>query len=184
MELMTLMVPMIPSPAAGLLVVDDFARDDGRSLLGTSWRLVTDRVMGGLSSGRLCVGEQYDRRALCLSGKVSLANNGGFVQVILDLDSNGTLDVSGLSGLYLVARGNGQDYNVHLKTPETVLPWQSYRAGFHASDEWREVRLPFHGFKPHRLETPLDTHRLSRIAIVAIGRPMAAEVYLSGVGFY
>ncbi len=184
MVLMTVVFPMNPSPAAGLLLIDDFSRDDGRSLLGTPWRLITDRVMGGVSVGRMSISEQHGRRALCLAGEVSLANNGGFVQVSLDLSSNGTLDASRLTGVHLVIRGNGEGYKVHLKTPDTALPWQSYRAEFRAGHDWREVRLPFLGFEPHRLDAPLDTRRLSRLGIVAIGRAMAAEVCLTEVGLY
>ena len=175
---------MISSPATSLLLIDDFSRDDGRSLLGTPWRLVTDRVMGGLSDGRMRVGEQQGRRALCLTGAVSLANNGGFVQVNLDLSADGVLDASQLTGVRLVVRGNGEGYKVHLKTPDTRFPWQSYRAGFRAEGDWREIHLPFAEFVPHRLDAPLDTHRLTRLGIVAIGQAMAAEVCLAEVGLY
>lgn len=35
-------------PDLGL--INDFGRADGRSRLGTHWRLITDQVMGGVSS--------------------------------------------------------------------------------------------------------------------------------------
>lgn len=175
---------MSPSPATSPLLIDDFSRDDGRSLLGTPWRLVTDRVMGGLSDGRMRVGEQQGRRSLCLTGAVSLANNGGFVQVNLELSADGVLDASQFTGVRLVARGNGEGYKVHLKTPDTRLPWQSYRAGFRAEADWREIHLPFAEFVPHRLDAPLDRRRLTRLGIVAIGQAMAAEVCLAEVCLY
>jgi hypothetical protein len=182
--LTTLVLHMQPSLAAGPMPIDDFTRDDGLSLLGTPWRLVTDRVMGGVSDARLSVGERDGRRALCLTGDVSLANNGGFVQTNLDLSGKGTLDASHLTGVRLVVSGNGEGYKVHIKTPDTVLPWQSYRADFRAGEDWREVRLPFVEFEPHRVDPPLDTRRLSRLGIVAIGRAMTAEVCLAEIGLY
>lgn len=178
---------MNQSPAASPLLIDDFARDDGRSLLGTEWRLATDRVMGGRSEARMSVLDTQGpggRRALCLSGDVSLENNGGFVQVNLALAPHGERDASAFTGVRLVVRGNGEDYKVHLKTPDTALPWQSYRADFRAGDDWHEVRLPFSAFTPHRLDAPLDTRRLRRLGIVAIGRAMHADLCVAELGFY
>ena len=181
---LTLVLSMNPSLGVDPVLIDDFTRDDGRSLLGTPWRLVTDRVMGGLSTGRITLGTHKGRRSLCLSGDVSLANNGGFVQVNLELAPDGTLDASAFEGVRLVVRGNDEDYKVHLKTLDTSLPWQSYRAEFLAGDDWCERRLPFSAFAPHRLAAPLDTRRLRRLGIVAIGRAMEAEVCLAEIGFY
>jgi hypothetical protein len=124
------------------------------------------------------------RRALCLSGDVSLENNGGFVQVNLDLATAGLLDGSDFDGVRLVVRGNGEAYNLHLKTSATSMPWQSYRADFAAGPTWREVRLPFADFVPHRLVPALDVTRLRRLGIVAIGRAMRADVCVSEIGLY
>ena len=179
-----LVLAMNQSPAAYPLLIDDFARGDGRSLLGTNWRLVTDRVMGGLSEARMTVVDTQGRRALCLSGDVSLDNNGGFVQVNLALAPDGDRDASAYTGVRLVVRGNGEDYKVHLKTPDTALPWQSYRADFRAGDDWHEVRLPFSAFSTHRLDAPLDIRRLRRLGIVAIGRAMHADLCVAELGFY
>mgnify|MGYP006270950805 FL=1 len=165
-------------------LIDDFADADGRSRLGTPWRLVTDQVMGGVSRGSMQLRELDGRRALCLRGEVSVANNGGFVQMNLDLSPTATLDASPFSGVRLVARGNGEGYNVHLKTAATTMPWQSYRADFVAHDAWTEVRLPFTSFTPHRLVPALDTTRLKRLGIVAIGRAMRADLCVAEIGFY
>jgi hypothetical protein len=171
------------------MLIDDFSTGDGISRLGTPWRLATDQVMGGVSSARMTIEGDTARRALCLRGAVSLANNGGFVQVNLALGPTsegpqGTLDASGFAGVRLVVRGNGEAYKVHLKTPDGPLPWQSYRADFVADDAWTEVRLPFADFQPHRLGVPLDTRRLQRLGIVAIGRAMRAEVCVAQLGLY
>ncbi|EIC22746.1 CIA30 family protein [Thiorhodovibrio frisius] len=169
-------------PAQGWLI-DDF-RDAGRSQLGTSWRVVSDQVMGGVSSARMHRIQSGDRDALCLEGEVSLENNGGFAQINLDLAADGPLDASDYSGIWLVQRGNGADYSLHLKTSATRLPWQSYRAGFTSTSDWTLVRLPFADFAPYRIDRPLDLARLKRLGLVAIGREMTAELCVAELGFY
>lgn len=164
--------------------IDDFSRADGMSALGTPWRLVTDRVMGGVSDARMQRREIDDRQALCMEGGVSLENNGGFVQINLDLAPGGVLDASKFTGLRLVVRGNGERYNVHLKSIDISLPWQSYRAEFTAPNEWQEWRLPFDTFVPHRIEVGLDVQHLTRLGIVAIGRAFHAMVCVAEIGFY
>jgi len=165
-------------------LIDDFTTGDGRSRLGTPWRLVTDRVMGGLSNAAMSMREVDGRRALCMQGAVSLENNGGFIQVNLSLASDGYFDASDFDGVRLLVRGNGETYNLHLKTAATSMPWQSYRADFQAADQWRQVRLPFAVFKPHRLVPALDLTRLLRLGVVAIGRPMQADLCLAEIGLY
>ncbi len=167
------------------ILIDDFRRDDRLSALGTAWRSVSDRVMGGISQETLRVEEHEGRRCLRLSGDVRLENNGGFIQMALDLSPDGAcLDASSLNGLRLLVYGNGERYSVHLRTADIVRPWQSYRAHFEAPPEWREIRLPFADFRPHRIEVPLDLTRLRRIGVVAIGRAFFADLRLGEIAFY
>jgi len=181
---------MISNAAAGDggagtgLLIDDFAGGDAVSRLGTRWRVVTDQVMGGVSDAAMTLRQIDGRSALCLSGDVSLANNGGFVQVNLDLSPSGLMDASRFKGVRLVVRGNGEVYNLHLKTAATTMPWQSYRAELRAGPSWQEVQLPFDEFQPHRLVPALDVTRLRRLGIVAIGRAMQADICVAEIGFY
>jgi hypothetical protein len=64
------------------------------------------------------------------------------------------------------------------------LPWQSYRGRFRAGPEWREIRLPFDGFEPHRIGVPLDAGKLRSLGLVAIGRAFTAELCVAEVGLY
>ena len=66
------------------LVIDDIALGGGGD-----WALVTDGVMGGLSGGRLERRDVAGRSALRLSGAVSLANNGGFIQTAVPFARRG-----------------------------------------------------------------------------------------------
>lgn len=166
-------------------VLDDFADDGLISTLGTAWRGVSDRVMGGISRETIALTTVEGRRCVRLTGDVRLENSGGFVQMALDLaPDGGTLDASTWTGLHLAVYGNGETYGVHLRTPDCVRPWQSYRASFVAEPHWRDIRLPFDRFEPYRLTAPLDRRRLRRIGLVAIGRAFQADLAVGAVSLY
>lgn len=167
------------------MIIDDFSRTDLVSARGTRWRGVTDQVMGGVSEAALEFRVIDGRAGLHLTGDVRLENNGGFVQAALDLEATGgTLDGSGFRGVRLVVRGNGERYAVHLRTPDNLRPWQSYRAPFLAKGGWRTIDLPFAAFTAHRLETPLDVSRLRRIGLVAIGRAFRADLAVADLRLF
>ncbi|MDH3597359.1 MAG: CIA30 family protein [Rhodospirillales bacterium] len=167
------------------MLIDDFADADLVSTLGTRWRGVSDRVMGGVSEAAVARDMVDGRPCLRLTGDVRLENNGGFIQAALDLAPPGsTLDASDFTGLSLVARGNGEAYSLHLRTPENRRPWQSYRAQFTAGPDWETIDLPFADFAPYRLDAPLDTARIRRLGLVAIGRAFHADLAVSRLGLY
>ena len=169
----------------GDMLIDDFADGNLVSKLGTQWRGVSDQVMGGISEAAVTHGEIDGRPCLRLTGNVRLENDGGFIQAALDLSPSGdTVDASDYSGVRLVVRGNGERYSIHLRTPDNVRPWQSYRAHFTAGPDWETIDLPFKSFVPYRLETALDIARLRRIGLVAIGRAFHADLAVSELAFY
>lgn len=167
------------------VLIDDFSNDGLRSKLGTQWRGISDRVMGGISEVSVQNETIDGRKCLRLTGNVSLENNGGFIQAALDLAAPGEVfDASGYTGIRLVARGNGKQYSVHLRTPDNVRPWQSYRAQFIAGSKWQEIDLPFKSFAPYRIQTPLNVARLRRVGLVAIGRKFQADLAISKIVLY
>lgn len=166
-------------------VIDALDRPAPEASIGTDWSLVSDRVMGGVSSANMRRENVAGRPAIVLSGEVSLENDGGFVQIALDLaPGGGVVDASGWTGIEIDACGNGESYNLHLRTADVARPWQSYRHEFTATAEWRTHRFAFADASPHRIEAPFDPSRLRRIGIVAIGRAFAAWVAVGGVRFY
>jgi hypothetical protein len=167
-----------------VFIIDDRSSDSLTSSIGTAWRLVTDGVMGGLSKGTLRPDRLEDRACLRLIGDVTLQNNGGFIQMALDLAEQGETEFSSYTGLELSVYGNGEPYNVHLRTGDLKLPWQSYRSTLVATPSWQTLRLPFRAFTPHRTSAPLDLSKLRRIALVAIGKAFHADVCLGGVALY
>ena len=167
------------------MLIDDFSRQDFVSKLGTKWRAVSDRVMGGVSEASLVYDAVDEKSCLRLTGDVRLENNGGFIQAALDLAPPGErLDASAYTGIRLVVRGNSQQYSLHLRTPDAVRPWQSYRAHFDAGPEWQTIDLPFDTFVPYRLEPALDARKLTRIGLVAIGREFSADLLIARVSLY
>lgn len=165
--------------------IDDFSRNDLVSSLGTRWRAVSDRVMGGVSQAAIVHTVVDGHSCLRLTGQVRLDNNGGFIQAALDLAPGGkTLDASGYEGIRVLVRGNAEQYSLHLRTPDAVRPWQSYRAHFRAGPAWQTIDLPFEAFTPYRLETPLDVSQLARVGLVAIGRAFSADLMIARVSLY
>lgn len=153
---------------------------------GAHWQLITDRVMGGVSRGTMVRETVGGRMAIHMRGEVSLENNGGFVQIALELTRNdlGLLDASAFDGVEIDVFGNGERYAAHLRTAAVTLPWQSYRHGFLAVPSWRRIRLRFADFEPYRISDRLDVRRLRRIGIVAIGRAFTADLALARVALY
>lgn len=167
------------------MIVDDRSRPGAETPLGTRWELLTDGVMGGVSQGRLAPDVIDGRPCLRLTAEVRLENNGGFVQMALDLRPDvGPVDLRGFSGVALTVRGNGESYAIHLRTADLTRPWQSYRHAFLAPPDWTVRHLPFEGFAAHRTDALFDAGRVRRIGLVAIGRAFRADLALADLRFY
>lgn len=165
-------------------IIDDRVSGNLGSNLGTQWRLVTDQVMGGVSKGDLVVDNNKSRRCLCMRGNVSTDNNGGFVQIALDLANGESFDASAYSGVEISVSGNNERYNVHFRTADLWLPWQSYRFSFIARPEWQIIRIPFADIVPYRTTARFRKDKLKRIGLVGIGRNFRADLCVALVKFY
>jgi hypothetical protein len=149
----------------------------------TRWRFFTDQVMGGVSTGRVEILSEDGERFARMTGSVSTENNGGFIQMRLDLPGDAA---DGAEGVRLVVRGNSQRYFVHLRTRGTRLPWQYYQAGFEVGHDWAEIRLPLEAFEASGGLLPRmpQADRLTSLGVVAFGRDHAARIDVVEVGFY
>ncbi len=157
--------------------------DDFKSNPQAKWRFFADTVMGGVSSGQVEFKEEDSVAFARMTGKVSTANNGGFIQIRHELAITPSPDIKGIR---LKVRGNGKPYFVHLRTSGTILPWQYYQAGFDATPQWREVKLPLSAFKAsgRMLRGIPKATSLRSVAIVAFGMDYDADVQVSEIGFY
>jgi len=184
-SLIALAAMRVPTMAASSSVIDDLSRAAFSATNGSQWRFVSDGVMGGVSSGSITREVISGRRALRMKGAVRLENNGGFIQIALDLSPDGSaIDASAYTGIEIDVIGNGEPYSLHLRTNDLNRPWQSYRQAFKAQNKWNTVRLPFSGFEAYRTSAMLDLTKLRRIGIVAIGRAFEADLAIGGVRFY
>ena len=162
------------------LVVSDIATDNGRV-----WRAFSDRVMGGISREQAALATIDSRRCLQLQGEVRIENNGGFMQVAMGLETRGKpLDARRFSGVRLLVRGNNEEYLVHLRTRDTRMPWQIYRASFVARPLWQTIDLPFRVFQAEQTNRPLDVTALTSLGVVAYGRRFNADIALARVVLY
>lgn len=167
-----------------ILIIDDRSNGDLSATSGNAWRLVTDDVMGGISRGQLTIDTIEQRPCLHMKGEVKLDNNGGFVQIALNLSDAVLKNITDYRGITLDVLGNDEAYNIHLRSDDLWFPWQSYRISFQATTEWQTLRIPFSNFKAYRTYTALDISKLTRIGLVAIGREFNADLCLSRVGFF
>lgn len=168
----------------GNLLIDDRASGTRQVSDTRAWRCMTDTVMGGVSTGKLEPEIYRHKPCLHMTGAVSLENNGGFVQASLDLADEGYIDASHWRGIEIEVCGNAESYNLHLRTADTRIVWQSYRAGFMAVENWQTLQIPFAAFQPHRIDVPLDCRHLRRLGMVVIGRAMQADLYFARIAFY
>ena len=170
---------------ANAITIDDFSDPNHLSKLGTNWRLITDRVMGGVSDGERLFGSDECFNYINMKGNVSLENNGGFVQVSLPLTDGATkLDATDYSGIRLWIKGNSEEYYIHLKNNKTRLPWQYYSADFTASENWKQVEIPFERFKPQALNDKLAVDSLTRIAIVGAKKAYEIDLNIGPIELY
>lgn len=167
-----------------LLVIQDAQNNKFASVLDKPWRLITDGVMGGVSSGTLKKDTIEGKPCLRLRGDVSLQNNGGFIQAALDIGATPISDASAYQGIRLEVYANNEAYNLHLRTRDVWLPWQSYRASFVAPAKWQTIKLPFSAFDGYRIRKPLDLAHLKRIGIVAIGHEFVADLCIGQLALY
>lgn len=166
------------------LIIDDRTSGNLNSNLGTQWRLVTDQVMGGLSNGDLTLDSYKGRDCLRMRGDVSTDNNGGFVQIALDLTKDESFDASAYAGVELSISGNNERYNIHFRTTDLWLPWQSYRFSFTTTPEWQTIRIPFANLEAYKTTTKFRKDKLKRIGLVGIGKNFQADLCVASIKFY
>ena len=148
-----------------------------------NWSFFTDGVMGGVSSGKAFFGKSGTDNFVRLEGKVSTANNGGFIQIRHSLEKYLNNDIKGIS---LKVRGNGEKYYVFVRTTSTLLPWQFYNASFMTSKNWRVIKINFDTFQPSSsfLRKTIKSSSIKSIGIVAYGRDHEAKVDISEIYFF
>ena len=106
----------------------------------SSWTVVDDGVMGGLSAGKL--GMEENGHAI-FSGTVSLENNGGFSSIRHYFEP---LDVRSYSKVVLKVKGDGKRYQFRLKSSRYHR--HTYVHYFVTNSTWQHIEIPLADFYP------------------------------------
>mgnify|MGYP005838246821 CR=1 FL=1 len=101
----------------------------------SSWLIVNDVVMGGKSSSDFSLGQEgYGE----FTGKVSLANNGGFSSLRYRMEG---MDIGSYSSFVIRLKGDGKNYQFRAKT--SARDYYSYITYINTTGEWQTVEIPF-----------------------------------------
>lgn len=106
----------------------------------SSWRIVDDVVMGGMSSGDFFVNE--DGHGV-FKGEVSLENNGGFSSVRHRFK---TKDIGKYSKISIRLKGDGKRYQFHVK--RSVYDYHSYITYINTSTKWETIEIDISNMYP------------------------------------
>ena len=150
----------------------------------TRWCFVTDKVMGGVSEGRLQMNKDAEVPHYNMQGDVSTENNGGFIQFRTHIKDHPVNKM--FEGIRIKVRGNNEEYAIHLRTKYLFLPWQYYQANFKVQNDWETIEIPFSNFNKSNFYQPsqVSSIDIKTIGIVAIGRDFKANIDLAYIEFY
>ena len=146
------------------------------------WQFITDKVMGGVSSGKVEFININNNLYARMTGNVSTENKGGFIQVRRKLEK---INLEGSNFIEIIAKGNNQNYFIHLRTSGTFLPWQYYQISFKVLNNFKKFKLPINEFKRSSflLSKNINTKNITSIGIVAFGRDHSADIYIKEINF-
>ncbi len=132
------------------------------------WQIVNDGVMGGRSSSQASLAKTEDGvAAMKFSGRLSLANNGGFASV--RSRPSGSLGLTAGDEIVLRVLGDGRTYTFNLYTPDRRTAF-SYQLDFETIEgKWVEVRLPVDRFVAHSFGRAIPSMRLSPSQVSSVG---------------
>ena len=146
---------------------------------------ISDQTMGGVSNGQAVLDKDGDMIFARLTGNVSTANNGGFIQIRTNFSFVDLINTNkDLKGVLLNTKGNGETYHIFIRTSEDRSYRDFYSATFTANYNWEIVDLPFTKFKHRYSNRSLDGNDIRTFGIVAYGRDFFADVSVSEISFY
>ena len=149
------------------------------------WQYISDQTMGGISNGQAVLDKEGDMIFARLTGNVSTANNGGFIQIRTNFSFVDLINTNrDLKGVILNTKGNGETYHIFIRTSEDRSYRDFYSATFTANDNWEIVDLPFTKFKHRYSNRSLDGNDIRTFGIVAYGRDFFSDVSVSEISFY
>ncbi|MDE0765265.1 MAG: CIA30 family protein [Amylibacter sp.] len=162
--------------SSGIAISENFVKSG-------EWSYLADTVMGGVSEGQAQYKNTSSGTEIRLSGQVSTANNGGFIQIRLPIAKGLTTDKIGIK---IKIKGNGERYYIHIRNTSTRLPWHYYQQSFDTENTWQEIKLPFELFKKSSsiMRGKMNIHTIKTIGVVAYGKDHTADISVKSLEFY
>ena len=166
-----------------IMVLDEL-KNPGKTIQNQEWSFITDKVMGGLSEGTTKLDKIEDVSCYRMTGNVTTDNNGGFIQIRTLIKPN--LKVKDYEGIFVNVYGNDKNYNIFIRTPLTVAPWQYYSYKFLATKKWTEIKAPFSKFNKSNFYQPknLLNQKIKSIGLVAAFDDFESDICLAKIGLY
>jgi NADH dehydrogenase [ubiquinone] 1 alpha subcomplex assembly factor 1 len=125
------------------------------------WRVESDRVMGGRSTGSAEVAEG----ALAFAGEV-VTEGGGFSSVRAGLQTG----LTGYDGIELRVRGGGRTFELDVSDGTKSRGREVTRRGsFPTSGSWETVRVPFDALEESAHGEPVSAGPIDLSAVESIG---------------
>ena len=146
------------------------------------WQFISDQVMGGISTGKVEFFNENNNLYARLTGNVSTENKGGFIQIKRKLEKS---SLQGTKFIKITAKGNNQNYFIHLRTTGTLLPWQYYQISFKVVNDYKIFKLPINEFKRSSifLSKQINSVNITSVGVVAFGRDHSADIYVKEINF-
>ena len=114
----------------------------------SSWKIVNDGVMGGLSNSTF---SQNSEGHGIFEGMVSTENNGGFASVRLQTSS---LDINDSKQVKIRLKGDGKNYQLRVKA--NAADYYSYITEFSTSGSWETIVINLKDLYPSFRGRKLD----------------------------
>ncbi len=140
----------------------------------SSWRIVNDGVMGGLSKSQIEITEEGHAR---FKGDVSLENNGGFAMVQYQFEA---INISDYKKMVIRLKGDGKSYQIRIKGKQEE--YYSFVYPITTNGKWEEIEINlsdmYPAFRGRKLNIPnFNSKTLEHFAIL-IGNKKKEEFEL------
>lgn len=129
----------------------------------SSWTILNDGVMGGLSSSSFDVND--DGHGV-FEGEVSTLNNGGFASVRHRPE---VMDISGKKRVSIRLKGDGKSYQFRVK--KNISDFESFITTFETSGSWETIEIDladlYPSFRGRKLNQPnYDSSAFSELSFL------------------
>jgi len=145
----------------------------------STWRPVTDQVMGGVSNLEI----SHKDGVFTMTGEVSTENNGGFVRLSNRIDINN----NDFKGIKFKARGNNESYEVHVTLKGLKMPpWSYFSKSFDVTGEWREYKINFNDLKASAgfSAASMKARNIRDISIAGYGRDFTVDLKIKDISLF